>query len=130
MVIIGKTSKSKCPLNTMKGRGCFKVTRICKKRVWLHCRDEDKEKTAATRMASEQVSVIGVSHCQKENSIFPHSGLIPALHAAMRGDIDILIVENSERLGQDFIQTQEFKDVFESYGVSVRSFNNAGNNNS
>lgn len=106
------------------------MTRICKKRVWLYCRDDDKERVAATRMVSERISVIGVSHCQKENSTFPHSGLIPALHAAIRGDIDILIVEKSERLGQDFIQTQEFKGIFESYGVSVRSFNIAGSNNS
>lgn len=106
------------------------MTRICKKRAWLYCRDEGKERAAAKRIVSEQVSVIGISHCQKENSIFPHSGLIPALHAAIRGDIDILIAENSERLGQDIIQTQEFKDIFESYGVSIRSFNIAGSNNS
>lgn len=106
------------------------MVQICKKRVWLYCRDNDEERVAAARMVSEQVSVIGVSHCQKENSLFPHSGLIPALHAAIRGDIDILIVENPGRLWQDSIQAQEFERVFESYGVSVKSFNNAGSNNS
>lgn len=100
------------------------------KRVWLYCHDDNEARWALSNRVSKQDCVVGISYHKADNSTFPHSGLIPAMQAAMRGDIDILMATSLELLGRNFTRVEELQEVMGSYGVSVRSFSNEDSNNS
>ena len=60
---------------------------------------------------------------------FPQSGLTPALYAAMRSEIDQLIVADDNLLGSG-PQRVQIVELFQSYGVSIKSASNCGINSS
>lgn len=73
--------------------------------------------------------VIGSSVCAEEYSEFPQSGLTPAVSAAMRGELDLLLIPTFELLGGK-AEIKQIVALFQNYGVSVKSVSSSGINSS
>lgn len=74
---------------------------------------------------SSDDTVIGTSVCAEIGSAFPHSGLTPAISAAVRGEIDLLLIPSFRLLG-DRGKAEEIVELFRNYGVSVKSVSSNG----
>lgn len=73
--------------------------------------------------------VIGASVCPKNGSAFLQRGLVSALYSAMWAKIDQLIISDRSLLGGER-QQEHMAELFQSYGVSIKSASNCGSNNS
>jgi hypothetical protein len=106
------------------------MTNLLQRRIWLYCHDEEEAEWAIKHRISDRDYLVGISCQTGRSKTFPHNGLIPAMQAAIRGDIDLLMVANFEQLGEGSARIEEFLQILGDYGVSVKSFSNNGSSNS
>ena len=98
-------------------------------RVWIYGKSPEQVQQIESSMIHSCDSVAGTSVCAEDGSAFPQSGLTPALYSAMRAEIDLLIISDHCLLGCD-LQQQQIAELFQSYGVSIKSASNCEINSS
>ena len=94
-------------------------------RVWIYGRSPEEVQEVIERSVSFGKTVSGTSLQAENGSSFPQSGLAAAISAAMRGEFDLLLVPDFELLGSRSKATQ-MAELFQNYGVSVKSVSSSG----
>ena len=74
-------------------------------------------------------TIIGFS-TQAVTSHFPQGGLAQPMQAAMRGELDRLLLSDIALLGDEAEQICEMKEAFASYQVSIKSASNSDSSSS
>ncbi len=98
-------------------------------RTWIYGYGLDQIQQMRDKALCPHDTVAGFSVCAADDRPFPQSGLTPALYAAMRSEIDQLIVADDNLLGSG-PQRVQIVELFQSYGVSIKSASNCGINSS
>lgn len=98
-------------------------------RIWIYGKDPSAVQALTQRKRPADI-IIGSSTLPAPGAAFPFSGLTQAMYAALRRELDILLVSGRQLLGEDLYQIQEMEREFERYGVSVRSASSNGKSNS
>ena len=100
-------------------------------RVWIYCRTAEPN-AFALRMQQEQLSafakknhydIIGCTSRQETGTTIARPGLAEITNAALRGEMDILLILNASRLGRDIRNTLEYVDWLEKHNVEVVCLN-------
>lgn len=98
-------------------------------RIWIYGSSPEEVREMIEKSVSFGNTVSGTSLQAEIDSPFPQSGLVTAISAAMRGEFDLLLVSAIELLGSRGNAAQ-MAELFQSYGVSVKSVSSSGINNS
>ncbi len=88
--------------------------------IWIYGTSVKQIQSVIETDVSPSDIVAGTSVCAEDGSAFPHSGLSQAVSAAIRGKIDLLLISQFELLG-DKDKAAQTIELFQSYGVSVKS---------
>ena len=94
-------------------------------RIWVYGDSPERIREMIEENISFDDTVTGTSVCAEIGSVFPQSGLIPAISAAIRNDIDLLLVPTFELLGNT-AKAEQTIELFRSYNVSIRSVSSNG----
>lgn len=98
-------------------------------KIWIHGRnDRDVRFMLAHVNASDDI--VGFSIRQSAIEAFPYGSLIQPLQAAIRGEIEWVLVSDVALLGDSPEQIDEIKEIFQSYQVFIISVCSAGSSNS
>ena len=89
-------------------------------RTWIYGGSLDQIQQIRDSALCPHDTMAGFSVCAGAGCPFPQSGLTPALYAAMRWEIDQLIVADDRLLGNNS-QRMQIVELFQSYGVSIKS---------
>lgn len=98
-------------------------------RIWVYGDSPERILDMIEKNMNSDDTVTGTSVCAEIGSAFPQSGLIPAISAAIRNNIDLLRVPTFELLGNT-TKAEQIIELFQNYGVSVKSVSNDGINSS
>ena len=98
-------------------------------RIWVYGDSSEQIRDMIAENMNFDDTVAGTSISAEIGSAFPQSGLIPAISAAIRKDIDLLLVPTFELLGNT-TKAEQTIELFRSYNVSVRSASSSGINSS
>lgn len=99
-------------------------------RVWIYGRSEQDIRTMQAYCVNNTDTMVGFSIQKDNSSPFPQAGLAQPMQAAMRGELDQLLVSDLSLLGDGAEQICEMKKVFAFYQVSIKSANSSGSSNS
>ena len=99
-------------------------------RVWLYGANTAEIGGLVCCAARRADTVVGTSTAAVEGSAFPKSGLTPAICAAMREEIDALVVSRWALLGAGAAQIEQVKTLFDTYGVRIKSASSHGSSSS
>lgn len=99
-------------------------------RVWIYGRNEQEICSMLAYCTGNADTIIGFSIQNGDQSPFPQGGLTPPMQAAMRGDLDQLLLSDFTLLGSKVKQIHEIKEAFRSYQVSIKSACSSGNSSS
>lgn len=94
-------------------------------RIWIYGDSPENVQEVMEKSVSFGNIVSGTSLRAEIGSSFPQSGLAAAISAAMRGEFDLLLVPTFELLGNR-TKASQMVELFQSYGVSVKSFSSSG----
>ena len=94
-------------------------------RIWAYGDSLEQLRNMIEATVSSSDSVVGTSVCAEASPEFPQSGLTPAISAAIRGEIDLLLIPTLKLLGCG-TRVEQMAEIFQSYGVSVRSVSSSG----
>ncbi len=94
-------------------------------RIWAYGDSPEQLRDMIKTAVGSGDSVVGTSVRAKADSEFPQSGLTPAISAAIRGEIDLLLIPAFELLGCG-TKARQMAELFQSYGVSIKSLSNCG----
>lgn len=92
-------------------------------RIWIYGDSPEQIQDIIKAGTAPDDTVVNTSVCAEAGSAFPQSGLTQAIAAAIRGKIDLLLVPRWELLGGKASAARTI-ELFQSYGVSVRSLSN------
>ena len=98
-------------------------------RIWVYGDSPERIRDIIKENIGSDDTVTGTSISAEIGSAFPQSGLIPAISAAIRTDIDLLLVPTFELFGNT-AKAEQTIELFRSYDVSVRSVSSNGINSS
>ncbi len=96
-------------------------------RIWIYGGSLEQVQSMTDNIAVPCDTVVGSSVCAESDSGFPQSGLTPAVSAAIRGEIDLLLIPTFGLLGA---KVEQLTELFQSYGVSIKSVSSSGINSS
>lgn len=96
-------------------------------RIWIYGRSPEEVREMIEKVTGSGDTVSGTSLLAEADSSFPQSGLTPAVSAAIRGEYDLLLIPAFELLGD---RAKEIIELFQGYGVSVRSVSSRGSKSS
>ena len=99
-------------------------------RVWIYGYNAQDIGTMQTYCMSDADTMIGFSIQKDNSSPFPQAGLAQPMQAAIRGELDQLLVSDLSLLGDRTEQIGEMKKAFASYQVSVKSASSLGSSSS
>lgn len=99
-------------------------------RVWIYGYNAQDIGTMQTYCMSDADTMIGFSIQKDSSSPFPQAGLAQPMQAAIRGELDQLLVSDLSLLGDRTEQIGEMKKAFASYQVSVKSASSLGSSSS
>ncbi len=100
-------------------------------RAWIYCRTAEPN-AFALRMQQEQLSafaeknhydIVGCTSKNETGTTMARPGLAEITNAALRGEMDILLILNASRLGRDIWNTLEYVDWLEKHNVEVVCLN-------
>ena len=94
-------------------------------RIWIYGGSPEEIQEMIEKSVSFGNTVSGTSLRAETDSSFPQSGLIAAISAAMRGEFDLLQLLALELLGNKS-KAAQMVELFQNYGVSVRSVSSRG----
>ncbi len=89
-------------------------------RIWLYGRDQNTVQALFLGIGTTD-TVIGVSVAPPPDGLPPQSGLTQAMCAAIRGELDTLLIFERRMLGSTPQQMSETEKRFQDYGVTVKS---------
>lgn len=92
-------------------------------RIWIYGGSLEEVREIIEKVVGSGDTVSGTSLLAETDSSFPQSGLLPAISAAIRREFDLLLIPTFEMFGS---RTKEFTELFQNYGVSVRSVSSRG----
>ena len=98
-------------------------------RVWIYGRNEQDICSLLEHCVDNADTIIGF-YTQAVTSHFPQSGLAQPMQAAMRGELDRLLLSDIALLGDEAEQICEMKKAFASYQVSIKSASNSDSSSS
>lgn len=98
-------------------------------RIWIYGGSLEQIQSMTDNITVPCDAVVGSSVCAEADSGFPQSGLIPAVFAAIRGEIDLLLVPTFGLLGNG-AEAEQLTELFQSYGASIKSVSSNGINSS
>ena len=98
-------------------------------KLWVHGHDEQDVQFILTNIHARN-TVVGCSSRQNGTLEFPYGSLTQPIQAAIRGEIDQVLVSDAALLGNSPKQIHEIKEIFQSYQVSVKSAYSADSSNS
>lgn len=98
-------------------------------RIWVYGDSLEQIQNMIEKHVSPNDTVAGTSIRAEFCSAFPYNGLTPAISSAIRGEIDLLLIPSFQLLG-DKGKAEEIVELFQNYGVSVKSVSNDGINSS
>jgi len=100
-------------------------------RAWIYCRTAEPN-AFALRMQQEELmafaeenhyEIVGCTAKQETGTTMVRPGLAEITNAALRGEMDILLVLNASRLGRDIWRTLEYVGWLEEHNVKVVCLN-------
>ncbi len=94
-------------------------------RIWVYGDSLEQLRDMIEAAVSSSDTVVSTSVRVEAGSEFPQSGLTPAISAAIRGEIDLLLIPTFELLGCG-IKAGQMTELFRNYGVSIRSVSSSG----
>ena len=100
-------------------------------RAWIYCRVAEPDAFALRTQQEELTAfaeenhyeVVGCTTKQETGTTMVRSGLAEITNAALRGEMDILLVLNATRLGRDIWNTLEYVGWLEKHKVEVVCLN-------
>lgn len=98
-------------------------------RVWVYGSSPGQIQRVIEEAIRTDDTVAGTSVQAEAGSAFPQSGLTPAMSAAIRGSIDFLLIPTFDLFG-DKTEMKQTMELFQRYGVVIRSASSDGINNS
>lgn len=98
-------------------------------RVWIYGRNEQDICSMLEHCVDNADTIIGFS-TQAVTGHFPQGGLAQPMQAAMRGELDRLLLSDIALLGDEAEQICEMKKAFASYQVSIKSASNSDSSSS
>lgn len=98
-------------------------------RIWVYGDSLEQIQNMIEKHVSPSDTAAGTSIRAEFCSTFPYNGLTPAISGAIRGEIDLLLIPSFQMLG-DKGKAEEIVELFQNYGVSVKSVSNDGINSS
>ena len=96
-------------------------------RAWIYCRAAEPN-AFALRIQQEQLStfaeknhydIVGCTSRHETGTTMARPGLAEITNAALRGEMDILLILNASRLGRDIRNTLVYVDWLEKHNVEV-----------
>lgn len=99
-------------------------------RVWIYGRNEQDICSMLAYCAGNADTMIGFSIQKKVQSSFPQGGLTQPMQAAIRGELDQLLLSDVSLLGDRIEQIHEMEEAFRSYQVSIKSACSSGSSSS
>ena len=94
-------------------------------RIWIYGSSPEEVREMIEKSVSFGNTVSGTSLQAEIDSPFPQSGLVTAISAAMRGEFDLLLVPTFELIGNRS-RAAQMVELFQNYGVSVKSVSSSG----
>lgn len=96
-------------------------------RAWIYCRTAEPNAFALRRQQEELTAfakdnhyeIVGCTSKQETGTTMVRSGLAEITNAALRGEMDILLVLNASRLGRDIWNTLEYVGWLGKHNVEV-----------
>lgn len=98
-------------------------------RIWIYGGSPEEVRNMIEKHVGSGDTVTGTSLRAEAGSAFPQSGFVPAISAAIRGELDLLLVPALE-LSRNSAQASQMAELFQAYGVSVRSASSSGSSSS
>ena len=100
-------------------------------RVWIYCRVAEPDAFALRTQQEELMAfardnnyeIVGCTAKQESGTAMVRSGLAEITNAALRGEMDILLVLNASRLGRDIWNTLEYVGWLGKHNVEVICLN-------
>ena len=100
-------------------------------RAWIYCRTAEPNAFALRRQQEELTTfakdnhyeIVGCTSKQETGTTMVRSGLAEITNAALRGEMDILLVLNASRLGRDIWRTLEYVGWLGKHNVEVICLN-------
>lgn len=99
-------------------------------RVWLYGCDAQEIHIMQVRCVSNTDTRIGFSIQKDRSSPFPQAGLAQPMQAAMRGELDQLLISDLSLLGDRAEQIDKMRNAFASYQASIKSASSSGSSSS
>nr|WP_302649224.1 hypothetical protein [uncultured Agathobaculum sp.] len=99
-------------------------------KVWVYGRSRRDIRAMSAYCADNADTMIGFSMQKGGASFFPHAGLTPPMQAAIRGELDQLLLSDLTLLGNSAEQIREQEAAFRSYQVCIKSACSWGSSNS
>ncbi len=94
-------------------------------RIWVYGDSLEQLRDMIEAAVSSSDTVVGASVRAEAGSAFPQGGLTPAISAAIRGELDLLLIPTWEMLGCG-TKAGQMTEIFQSYGISIRSVSSSG----
>ena len=99
-------------------------------RVWIYGRNEQDICSMLAYCAGNADTIIGCSIRKRAPSFFPQGGLTQPMQAAIRGELDQLLLSDVSLLGDRIEQIHEMEEAFRFYQVSIKSACSSGSSSS
>ena len=99
-------------------------------KIWIYGRDEREIFAMLAYCVGNSDTIIGFSVQKSVISFFPQGGLTQPMQAAIRGDLDQLLLSDLTLLGDSTEEIRKQETVFCSYHVSIKSACSWGNSSS
>lgn len=90
-------------------------------RIWIYGRNEQDIRSMLSCHEERADVIVGFSIQKDTQSHFPQGGLAQPMLAAIRGELDQLLLSDFTLLGDNAEQIRELKAAFQSYQVSIKS---------
>lgn len=98
-------------------------------KLWIHGYDDQDIQFILTSTNAWD-EIVGCSSRQNGTSEFPYGCLTQPVQAAIRGEIEQILVSDPSSLGDSPEQIHGLKEIFQSYQVCVKSVCSADSSNS
>ncbi len=99
-------------------------------RTWIHGHNKEDARHIVDKHSLKHNRLVGVSYQTSYKSMFPRGGLVLAMQAAIRGELDFLLITDEALLGENAHEIQELVNAFAHYSVQVKSCNKTGSKSS
>lgn len=99
-------------------------------RVWIYGRNKQDICSMLAYCVDSADTIIGFSIPKNVLSAFPQGGLTQPMQAAIRGELDQLLLSDVSLLGDRIEQIHEMEEAFRSYQVSIKSACSSGSSSS